>query len=64
MISVKTLIRLGLSVETGCTKRWSALARGGLRRRPSVPHVHLCVGDASHLGKHVCPCGALLRVGL
>lgn len=63
MISVKSLVRLGLSVDTGCTKKWSALAQGGLRRRPRVPHVHLCVGNFNHLGKHVCPCGASVRVG-
>lgn len=56
MISAKTLVSLGLSVETGCTQQWDTLARGGQRRR--VPHNHMCVGDNGHKGKHICPCGA------
>lgn len=59
MISAKSLVHLGLGVSTGCTSRWNTLARGGLRRRPETqPHIHWCVGDVGHHGKHVCPCGA------
>jgi hypothetical protein len=60
VISLKTLVRLGLGVETGCTNRWRhTTARHDCRATGTV---HLCVGDSGHRGKHVCPCGALRDV--
>lgn len=54
MISTKTLARLTGNPADLCPFSWVVVERTRWRN-----HLHECVGDAGHRGKHVCPCGAL-----
>ncbi len=58
MISPKSLVQLGLNVETGCPHTWrvSAWRHRGLDCA-ATKQAHMCVGNAEHRGKHMCPCG-------
>lgn len=60
MITVKTLVRLSGNVNSLCPHEW--YPTNALQRCVATGSTHICVGDAWHRGKHVCPCGALVRV--
>jgi hypothetical protein len=62
VITPGSLVRMGLRAETRCPGDWAI--PHGRPCRDGRSYAHRCVGDAGHLGKHVCRCGALRRVGL
>lgn len=62
MISVKTMVRLTTRVDDLCPRRWRSEPFN--QACSATGFTHLCVGDAGHRGKHVCPCGALRAVKL
>lgn len=62
MISVMTLARLTVNPADLCPDTWEI--EEGKPCPATRCYSHECVGDVNHLGKHVCRCGALQRVGL
>ena len=60
MITPRTIVRLTGNPADLCPHTWAPA--NALQRCRATGFKHLCVGDAPHLGKHVCPCGALRRV--
>lgn len=60
MISTKTMVMLTPRLADRCPHEWFPV--NALQRCRATGDAHLCVGDAWHRGKHVCPCGALVQV--
>lgn len=61
MITVRTLARLTPFADALCPALWLHVEDG--KACPLDVHgIHSCVGDDTHLGKHVCRCGDRTKV--